>query len=50
MKELYNAPELKIVSFVPAENLANSFDFDDMGEGNWNPGEEGSGDLILGFE
>ena len=48
MKELYTTPELTLVSFVPAEKLATGvgeFDFDDMGNGNWNPAEEGSGDL-----
>ena len=50
MKELYTTPELKLVSFVPVENLASDFDFDDMGDGNWNPADPGSGDLNMDFE
>lgn len=45
MKELYNTPELTLISFVPNEKLA-SFDLDDMENGNFNelplPGEDTS--------
>ena len=31
MKELYTSPEMKLISFVPAEKLAtSSLDFDDL--------------------
>ena len=52
MKELYTTPELTLVSFVSAEKLATGvgeFDYDDMEGGNWNPSEEGSGDLSYDF-
>lgn len=34
MRELYESPELNIISFVPAENLANDFGFGDISVGN----------------
>lgn len=41
MRELYTAPELKLISFVPHENIAVfSFDFDDASNGVYNPSEE----------
>lgn len=51
MKELYIAPELKLVSFVPAEKLAADYevDFGGMGDGNWNPANPESSDLFLDF-
>lgn len=30
MKEVYEAPECNLISYVSAENLAASFSFDDM--------------------
>ena len=35
MKELYNAPELTLISFVADEKIA-SFDFDDIQDGIFN--------------
>jgi len=41
MRELYTAPELKLISFVPHENIAVfSFDFDDASNGVYAPVEE----------
>lgn len=38
MRELYMAPELKLISFVPHENIAVfSFDFDDANNGIFEP-------------
>ncbi len=51
VKEIYIAPDLKLVHFVPAEKLATSageFDYDDIEDGFWtkpNEVEEGSTDL-----
>lgn len=30
MKEIYQSPELNLISYVPAENLASSFDVEDL--------------------
>lgn len=52
MKEIYNAPELSVVSFISAEKLASGvgeFDFDEMENGNFRPADEGSGDLSFDF-
>ena len=41
MRELYTAPELKLISFVPHENIAVfSFDFDDASNGVYAPSED----------
>ena len=41
MRELYNAPELKLISFVPHENISVfSFDFEEVQDGKYNPVEE----------
>lgn len=53
MKEMYAAPELDLIGFVPSESLANgTVDYDDFGNPKdeyWNPAEEGSGDLDFEF-
>lgn len=50
MKEMYEVPELELISFVSGENLATgTFDYDDMGEDNWVPAEESTGDLNYDF-
>ena len=45
-KEIYESPELNLVSYIPAENLA--FGFQDLLDGNGGQGEEPviSGDVF----
>ena len=33
MKELYEAPEMNLISYIPAENLAFAFGFEDLLQG-----------------
>ena len=49
MKELYIAPEAKLLSFAPAENLANgSVSFDDLLGGMGNTVVSNGDDVDLG--
>ena len=51
MKEIYEAPELNLISYVPAENLASSFGFEDLLQGNGGQGGANieSGDIGFDF-
>ena len=51
MKEIYEAPELNLISYVPAENLASGIkvEFDDMLIGNGSGAEIESGDIGFDF-
>ena len=51
MKELYETPELNLISYVPAENLAATFGFEDLlaGNGGTNNAPIESGDIGIDF-
>lgn len=51
MKEIYESPELNLISYVPAENLASSFGFEDLLAGNGGQGQTPieSGDIGFDF-
>ncbi len=51
MKEIYQSPELNLISYVPAENLASSFGFEDLLQGDGGPGGTPivSGDIGFDF-
>ena len=50
MKEIYEAPELNLISYVPAENLASSFGFEDLLQGNGGPGNTPIDSSEIGFD
>lgn len=51
MKEIYESPELNLISYVPAENLASSFGFEDLLQGQGGRGNTTieSGDIGFDF-
>ena len=50
MKELYTAPELKLISLVPVEELALQIpDVDVVADRHNDPAQEGSDDLSFEF-
>ena len=51
MKEIYESPELNLISYIPAENLATgAFGFDDLVDGNGGQADKViSGDPVFDY-
>ena len=50
MKEIYESPELNLISYVPAENLASSFGFEDLLQGIGGQGNTTIESSDIGFD